>query len=75
MEKSQIKVTKILVGGSKLKYFRAIYNLIRHRKDCDLILVAFRGQEISKSHNIDYLKDKFTIKSKNIAGKMPIIFL
>ncbi|MFA5238462.1 MAG: glycosyltransferase [Phycisphaerae bacterium] len=41
-----MEVTKILVGGHRLKYLKAIYGLIRHQKDHDLIFVAFRGHEI-----------------------------
>jgi len=46
IKKSEIRVTEILVGNSKLKYFKAIYHLIKYQKNCDLILVAFRGHEI-----------------------------
>ncbi len=46
IKKSEITVTKILVGNSKLKCLRAIYNLIKYRKTYDLVFVAFRGHEI-----------------------------
>lgn len=46
MQKSGIKVIKVLVGNSKLKYLRAICSLLTHRKDYDLIILAFRGHEL-----------------------------
>ena len=46
IEKSEITVAKTLVGNSKLKYLSAIYSLIKYRKTCDLVFVAFRGHEI-----------------------------
>jgi len=46
MRKNGIEVTEILVGDSRLKYFKAIYGLIKSQKDCDLVFVAFRGHEI-----------------------------
>jgi len=46
LKKNDIKVTEVLAGNSKLKYIKAAYNLIKYQKNCDLILVAFRGQEI-----------------------------
>jgi len=46
MEKCQINVTKILAGGSRSRYIKAVYNLIKCQKHCDLVFVAFRGHEI-----------------------------
>lgn len=46
MRKSEMKFTKILLGNRRLKYLRAICNLIQCQKDHDLIFVAFRGHEI-----------------------------
>lgn len=45
-ERAQIRVKKVLVGGSKLKYPRAVYGLTKCKAGCDLIVVAFRGHEI-----------------------------
>jgi len=39
-------VTEVLVGDKWLKYLRAIYNLIKLQKHCDVIVVGFRGQEV-----------------------------
>lgn len=46
VKKNEIKVAKVLVGNSNLKYLRAIYNLVKCQKNHDLVFVAFRGQEI-----------------------------
>jgi len=45
-KKNKIKFKSVLTGKSKLKYFKAIYNLIKYQKDYDVIFVGFRGQEI-----------------------------
>lgn len=46
IRQSGAKLTQILAGEMRLKYLSAIYNLIKHQTDCDLIVVGFRGQEI-----------------------------
>ena len=46
LRKSEIEVVEALVGNSRLKYFKAVYYLLKYQGVCDLILVGFRGQEI-----------------------------
>jgi glycosyltransferase involved in cell wall biosynthesis len=46
MDKCKINVTKILTGRSWSRYIKAVYNLIKYQKHCDLVFVAFRGHEI-----------------------------
>ncbi len=41
-----LHVQTVLVGDAALKYVRATYNLVRYGPGCDLVFVAFRGQEI-----------------------------
>jgi glycosyltransferase involved in cell wall biosynthesis len=41
-----IQVKAVLAGGSKFKYLTAVRDLVRYGAGCDLIFVAFRGQEI-----------------------------
>ena len=41
-----LDVQAVLVGGSRLKYVRAIRDLLKYKPCCDLVFVAFRGQEI-----------------------------
>jgi glycosyltransferase involved in cell wall biosynthesis len=43
-DKLKIKYKPLLVGKSN--YLKAIYNLIKHQKNYDLVFVAFRGHEI-----------------------------
>lgn len=45
-KKDKINFKTILVEDSKIKYLRAIYNLIKYQKNYDIIFVAFRGHEI-----------------------------
>jgi len=40
-----LQVKAVLVGGSRLKYLRAIHELARYGRQYDLVFVAFRGQE------------------------------
>lgn len=36
---------------------------------------GWNWKEISKSPDIDHLKEKFNIKRKNVGGRIPIILL
>lgn len=45
-KKNKINFKTIFVEGSKIKYFKVIYNLIKYQKSYDIIFVAFRGHEI-----------------------------
>ena len=40
-----LQVRTVLTGGSRLRYVNAVRDLLRHRAWCDLVFVAFRGQE------------------------------
>jgi glycosyltransferase involved in cell wall biosynthesis len=41
-----VNTTVVLLGNDKWKYFKAVLEVLRRQKDCDVIIVGFRGQEI-----------------------------
>jgi len=41
-----VQVKTVLAGGSRLKYLKTVYELVRCAREYDVVFVAFRGQEV-----------------------------
>jgi len=46
LKKVRVDTNVVLLGKDRWKYFKAVLEVLRRQKDCDVIIVGFRGQEI-----------------------------